>query len=215
MVGTYSRLGRRTMSMLTRVRPTKIELIRLRRRLITSVRVHRILTERLVVLANEYMSRIREAVELRRRVQESSVLVYKRALGVLGLYGPSASDYLAEVSPKPTVYVGTENVMGVKVKSVVLKYSDKRLPSGLEDFTDQCRAFVDAVIALARAEYALREIGRELVATKRKANALQYIIIPRLRSVIRALQLKFDEREREEKSRLKRIKHILESRGSA
>ncbi|MEM4913579.1 MAG: V-type ATP synthase subunit D, partial [Desulfurococcaceae archaeon] len=78
------------MSMLTRVRPTKIELIRLRRRLITSVRVHRILTERLVVLANEYMSRIREAVELRRRVQESSVLVYKRALGVLGLYGPSA-----------------------------------------------------------------------------------------------------------------------------
>ncbi|MEM3346307.1 MAG: V-type ATP synthase subunit D [Desulfurococcaceae archaeon] len=202
------------MSMLTRVRPTKIELIRLRRRLITSVRVHRILTERLVVLANEYMSRIREAVELRRRVQESSVLVYKRALGVLGLYGPSASDYLAEVSPKPTVYVGTENVMGVKVKSVVLKYSDKRLPSGLEDFTDQCRAFVDAVIALARAEYALREIGRELVATKRKANALQYIIIPRLRGAIRALQLKFDEREREEKSRLKRIKHILESRGS-
>jgi V/A-type H+-transporting ATPase subunit D len=201
--------------MLTRVRPTKIELIRLRRRLITSVRVHRILTERLVVLANEYMSRIREAVELRRRVQESSVLVYKRALGVLGLYGPSASDYLAEVSPKPTVYVGTENVMGVKVKSVVLKYSDKRLPSGLEDFTDQCRAFVDAVIALARAEYALREIGRELVATKRKANALQYIIIPRLRSVIRALQLKFDEREREEKSRLKRIKYILESRGSS
>ncbi|MEM4561975.1 MAG: V-type ATP synthase subunit D [Desulfurococcaceae archaeon] len=203
------------MSMLTRVRPTKIELIRLRRRLITSVRVHRILTERLVVLANEYMSRIREAVELRRRVQESSVLVYKRALGVLGLYGPSASDYLAEVSPKPTVYVGTENVMGVKVKSVVLKYSDKRLPSGLEDFTDQCRAFVDAVIALARAEYALREIGRELVATKRKANALQYIIIPRLRGVIRALQLKFDEREREEKSRLKRIKHILEARGSS
>ncbi|MEM4977038.1 MAG: V-type ATP synthase subunit D [Desulfurococcaceae archaeon] len=203
------------MSMLTRVRPTKIELIRLRRRLITSIRVHRILTERLVVLANEYMSRIREAVELRRRVQESSVLVYKRALGVLGLYGPSASDYLAEVSPKPTVYVGTENVMGVKVKSVVLKYPDKRLPSGLEDFTDQCRAFVDAVIALARAEYALREIGRELVATKRKANALQYIIIPRLRGVIRALQLKFDEREREEKSRLKRIKHILESRGSS
>ncbi|MEM1618763.1 MAG: V-type ATP synthase subunit D [Desulfurococcaceae archaeon] len=214
MVSTYLRLRRRTMSMLTRVRPTKIELIRLRRRLITSVRVHRILTERLVVLANEYMSRIREAVELRRRVQESSVLVYKRALGVLGLYGPSASDYLAEVSPKPTVYVGTENVMGVKVKSVVLKYSDKMLPSGLEDFTDQCRAFVDAVIALARAEYALREIGRELVATKRKANALQYIIIPRLRSVIRALQLKFDEREREEKSRLKRIKYILESRGS-
>ncbi|MEM0326043.1 MAG: V-type ATP synthase subunit D [Desulfurococcaceae archaeon] len=201
--------------MLTRVRPTKIELIRLRRRLITSVRVHRILTERLVVLANEYMSRIREVVELRRRVQESSVMVYKRALGVLGLYGPSASDYLAEVSPKPTVYVGIENVMGVKVKSVVLKYSDKRLPSGLEDFTDQCRAFVDAVIALARAEYALREIGRELVVTKRKANALQYIIIPRLRSVIRALQLKFDEREREEKSRLKRIKHILESRGSS
>lgn len=201
--------------MLTRVRPTKMELIKLRRRLVTSIRVHKILSERLIILANEYMSRVREAVELRKRVQEESVAIYRRALAILGIYGPSASSYLAEISPKPTIYVGTENIMGVKVKSIMMKYTERRLPSGLEDFAEQCKIFVELVINLARAEHSLREIGRELVITKRKTNALQYMIIPKFRNTIRLLQLKFDEREREEKSRLKRIKYILEARGSS
>lgn len=201
--------------MLTRVRPTKMELIKLRKRLVTSIRVHKILSERLIILANEYMSRVREAVELRKRVQEESVAIYRRALAILGIYGPSASSYLAEISLKPTIYVGTENIMGVKVKSIMMKYTERRLPSGLEDFAEQCKIFVELVINLARAEHSLREIGRELVITKRKTNALQYMIIPKFRNTIKQLQLKFDEREREEKSRLKRIKYILEARGSS
>lgn len=202
------------MSMLTKVRPTKVELIRLRKRLTTSIRVHRILTERLVVLVNEYMARLREVVELRKQVIDESRVIYKRALALLGLYGSSLPEYLAEVSGKPKVYVGTENVMGVKVKSIIIKYPEDTYPWGLEDFTRQSRSFIELILELAKAEQALHELGREIAATKRKANALQYMVIPRLKLTMKMLQLKFDEREREEKSRLKRIKQLLERRST-
>lgn len=202
------------MSTLTKVKPTKVELIKLRRRLVISIRVHKILTERLVVLVNEYMARLREALELRKRVQEAFRVTYRRAIVLLGLYGSSLQEYLAEVSTKPKIYIGTENIMGVKVKSVIVKYPEEPYPWGLEDFTRQSRFFAEIVLDLARAEHALREIGKEIATTKRKANALKYIVIPRLRSTMKMLQLKFDEREREEKSRLKRIKQLHERRSS-
>lgn len=203
------------MSVLTRVRPTKIELIRLRRRLATSIRVQKILSDRLTILVNEYMTRLREAIEKRANVQSMSRTIYRHASMILGLYGLNALKYLEEVSPKPKIYVGTENIMGVKVKTTILRYGDERLPWGFEDFVKKCRDYVKAVIDLATAERAVHELGREILAIKRKTNALQYIIVPRLKNTIKVLQMKFDEREREEKARLKRIKHVLERRESS
>jgi Archaeal/vacuolar-type H+-ATPase subunit D len=85
-------------------------------------------------------------------------------------------------------------------------------PPGINEFINSSRDFILNLIELAKLEYSLRELGKEISATKRRTNALQYIIIPRLRSTIKALQLKFDEREREEKARLKRIKQVLARR---
>lgn len=200
------------MSVLTRVRPTKIELIRLRRRLATSIRVQKILSDRLTILVNEYMARLKEAIEKRINVQSMSRATYRNASIILGLYGLNSLKYLEEVSPKPKVYIGTENIMGVKVKTTILKYSEEKMPWGFEDFVRRCRDYIKAVIDLAIAERAVQELSREILAVKRKTNALQYIIVPRLRSTIKMLQMKFDEREREEKVRLKRIKHVLERR---
>lgn len=203
------------MSVLTRVRPTKIELIRLRRRLATSIRVQKILSDRLTILVNEYMARLREAIEKRANVQSMSKTMYRNASIILGLYGLNALTYLKDVSPKPRVYIGTENIMGVKVRTAILRYGEERLPWGFEDFVEKCRDYVKAIIDLAAAERAVQELGREILTVKRKTNALRYIIAPRLRSTIKMLQMKFDEREREEKARLKRIKHVLERRESS
>ena len=205
------------MSSLVRVRPTKIELIKLRRRLSISVRVQKILSERLTILANEYLASMREAIEKRRAIQGRLPAVYRRAGVVLGVYGPSLREYLREVAPKPRIYSGVENLMGVKVKTIILAHEEKPvdMPPGLVDFVNASREMLNDLIELAKLEHALRELGREILATRRKANALQYIVIPRLRASIKALQLKFDEREREEKARLKRIKQVLVRRGAS
>lgn len=203
------------MSSLMRIRPTKIELIKLRRRLSASIRVEKILYERLTVLVNEYLASLKEAVEKRFVAQRRLLSVYRRAGVMLGVYGPGLRSYLREVAPKPKVYSGAENIMGVKVKTVVLKYDEKavEVPPGIEEFISISRDALLDLVDLAKLEYALRELGREISSTRRKANALKYIVIPRLRANIKILQLKFDERERGEKAVLKRIKQVLARRG--
>lgn len=202
------------MSALLRVRPTKIELIRLKRRLVTSIRVRKILGERLTILVNEFMTTLRECVSKRITLQRQALEIYRRAELLLGVYGPNLPTYLKETIHKPRIYVGLENIMGVKIKTFLIRYSEKQeiQPLVIEDFTRLSREFIQLVIDLAKLEHALSELGKEIVVTKRKTNALEYIIVPKLRSTIRYLQLKFDEREREEKARFKRIKQVLTRR---
>lgn len=202
------------LSALLKVRPTKIELIRLRRRLATSVRVKKILSERLTILVNEFMVSLRAALEKRYLVQKQLSEVYRRAEIMLGIYGSTLPKYLGETSLKPKIYAGTENIMGVKIKTLIVKYGEAAVsaPPGLRDFVQMSRDFLNTLLELSKLEHALYELGREISSTKRKSNALQYIVIPRLQETIKRLQLKFDEREREEKARLKRIKQILSRR---
>lgn len=199
-----------------RVRPTKIELIRLKKRLGTSVRVRRILSERLTVLVNEFMSTLKECVLRRDNLQKQVIDVYRRGEIMLGTYGPSLVEYLRSNVSKPRIFIGTENIMGVKIKTFITKYDEKQhaYPLAIDDFVKLSKEFTSLVLDLAKLEYALRELGHEINVTKRKSNALEYVIIPKLRSTIRYLQLKFDEREREEKARFKRIKQVLTKRRS-
>ncbi|MEZ0393424.1 MAG: V-type ATP synthase subunit D [Desulfurococcaceae archaeon] len=202
------------MSQLQRVRPTKVELIRLRRRLEAARKVHRILQERLTVLVNELMAAAREAAEMRRELQELFGPLYARAAMVLGAYGERALDYAA--APEPLLAAPTtENVMGVVVRGAIIRPGQAQgAREELADFAADARRFIEMVVDLGRAERAVEALGREVASTRRKASALNYIVIPGLQGTIKALELKFDEREREEKARLKRVKALLQRRRS-
>jgi V/A-type H+-transporting ATPase subunit D len=199
------------------VRPTKIELIRLRRRLVMARKVHRILRERLTIFINEFLARVREAYSLRLRINEMIMSIYSRALFISSTYGGNALRYYESVSIRGMeAVIGVENIMGVKTRTAVLKPSEtvKPLYPGFEEFSKLSRELVEAIIDLGRAEQALYAIGTEIERTRRKVNALKYVVIPRLENTIRYLMMKFEEREREEKARLKRVKSVLERRRS-
>ncbi len=203
------------MSSLLRVRPTKIELIRLRRRLALARKVHNILRERLTILINEFLTRVREAYSLRLKVNNTILRVYGRALMISSIYGDSVYDYFKSTLIRDTrVVVGVENIMGVKTKTALIKdlESIRPLYPGFEEFRREARELISAIVDLGRAEQALIAIGSEIEKTKRKVNALKYIVVPRLENTIRYLRMKFEEREREEKARLKRVKSVLERR---
>ncbi|MET1159928.1 MAG: V-type ATP synthase subunit D [Thermoprotei archaeon] len=203
------------LSSLLRVRPTKIELIRLRRRLALARKVHRILRERLTILVNEFLTRAREAYRLRLRVNELITRIYSRASMITSIYGSSVFDYYKSVTRKPTTaVVGIENIMGVKTRTAIVKEAEiiEPLYPGLDTFRREAFELIQLIIDLGRAEQALLALGREIEKTKRKVNALQYLVIPRMENTIRYLMMKFEEREREEKARLKRVKSVLERR---
>ena len=200
------------MSSLQRVRPTKIELIRLKRRLEISVKVERILRERLIILINEFLVLLKEGVSKRQSVSTLLINLNSRAVMLSGVYGENIYSLLEKTVPKNNCVVGTENIMGVKTKTAILvKNTEKKtVKTPFDDFIEESTRFIEEVLDLAKTEYALRALGKEIRVTKRRVNALDYILIPRLKSTIKMLQLKFDEREREEKARLKRVKASLE-----
>lgn len=198
------------------MRPTKIELIRLRRRLELSRKVHRILRERLTILVNEFLTRIREAIELRKKVSVLYLSVHKEAVSLYGFYGEKLYTHLYNTLKKQTkVIIGQENIIGVKTLSTHFikgDYVKTLMIKDIDAFRRKSIEFIQYVIELGEIERTLYMLGNEIVKTRRKVNALEHILIPQLKNTIKYLQMKFEEREREEKARLKRVKAMLERR---
>ncbi len=204
------------MSSLLRVRPTKIELIRLRKRLALAKKVHRILRERLTILVNEFLLKVREAFTLRRKISTNIVNVYNKAFLLYSAYGENIVNYYSvNTKKKLKAIVGLENIMGVKTVTVRLEepeYIETTVIKDLDIFRKECVDVIKDIIELGKAEKAIDALGREILKTKRKVNALEYTLIPQIWNTIRYLRMKFEEREREEKARLKRVKALLERR---
>ena len=204
------------MSSLLRVRPTKIELIRLRKRLALAKKVHRILRERLTILVNEFLLKVREAFTLRRKISTNIISVYNKAFLLYSAYGENIVNYYsANTKKRLKAIVGLENIMGVKTVTVRLEepeYIETTVIKDLDIFRKECVDIIKDIIELGKAEKAIDALGREILKTKRKVNALEYTLIPQIWNTIRYLRMKFEEREREEKARLKRVKALLERR---
>ena len=203
------------MSSLMRVRATKIELIKLRRRRDLAKKVHRILRERLTILVNESLTRVKEAYNFRMELNKYITSVYNKAILLTSIYGDKSYSYLrSSMKRSVRVYVGHENIMGVRSISAIVKEPEipVSLAPGLDEFSREAVRIITMIIDLGRTEQAIISLGREIGKTKRKVNALEYIVIPRLERTIRYLSMKFEEREREEKARLKRVKSMLEKK---
>jgi len=203
------------MARMLRVRPTKIELVKLQRRLALSKRVKKILKDRLAILTTEFIETARRAIVAREKLAR----IVARAVAAAGVAGgyhgaialePALLASAAEVR----VTAASRNVAGARLPALALELPEAALPgydllrtSALVDEAAAAgREALSAIVALAELERALQILGAEIQRTKRISNALEYLVVPSLERTIRALSMKFEERDREEKSRLKHIK---------
>lgn len=203
------------MARMLKVRPTKIELVRLERRLALSRRVHKILKDRLAILTTEFIATARRAITARERMA-GAVRRATTAAGVAeGFHGRLQLELaLADSQGGATVMAGTRNLAGTRVPQLQLVLPERRLPpydlvlssSMVDDAADAGREALAAIIVLAELDRTLELLGMEIQRTKRISNALEYVVVPALERTIRALSMKFEERDREEKARLKHIK---------
>ncbi len=205
-----------------RVRPTKIELIRLKRRLALARRIHKILKERLMILVTEYLNNIKIAMKLRSKIKEQISQLYTSSTLAHSIHGYSGIDLLAKATNKPfELVVGTQSIAGVR--TIYLEFrkkadlQEKPLPLNItsiaaEETRIEALKLMEDLIELAEKEKLLDLLGKEISRTKRRVNVLEYMFIPKLKATIKYLQMKFEEREREEKIRLKRVKVVLSRR---
>lgn len=206
---------------LIKVRPTKIELIRLRRRLRLASRIQRIVKDRLSILIMEFLQVAKETVEAKGKSLELFQRAYQALAVAAGYHGFLALDKELVASEREmALATGLRSVAGLRIPSIELKIEERAMPgyavmetsAWLDRTQELFKECLDSVAELAELQSSLEILGREINRTKRIVNALEYMIIPSLATTIKFLQMKFEERDREEKSRLKRVKVLLEQK---
>ena len=206
---------------LIKVRPTKIELIKLRRRLSLATRIQKIVKDRLSILMLEFLQTARETVEAKQKLLDEFSEAYKALSIAAGYHGYIALEKeLIATERDLEIVAGSRNVAGARVPSFELRGTEKAImrynlvdtSSWLDQTAQLSEKCLEAIVVLAELQRGLEILGREINRTKRIVNALEYLIIPSLQVTIKFLYMKFEERDREEKSRLKRVKVLLEQK---
>jgi V/A-type H+-transporting ATPase subunit D len=203
---------------LIKVRPTKIELVKLKRRLTLAQRVQKIVKDRLSILSMEFLQTARDTLEAKRKLLDELSKLYKALSVASGYHGYIALEKeLIATESDLKVTAGLGNVAGVRIPSFELmgnvkptkEYNLVDTSSWLDRAAQLSEESLRAIVELAELQRDFELLAMEINRTKRITNALEYIVIPGLQVTINYLNMKFEERDREEKARLKRVKVLV------
>src|SRR6059058_5025231 len=188
-------------------RPTRMELIALRKRRNIAQRGQDLLREKLDALMIEFFQFAREITALRAKTQDLLNQTYLRFAEAQMLMGATR---LEETS------LTAQDRFDVDVKVRPLEgypYSMIGTSAKLDEAVALMTEAVKNVVELSAAEAAIRRLAEAIAATKRRVNSLEYIVIPRILNTVRYIEMSLQERAREDFFRLKRIKTRLEEEG--
>ena len=203
------------------VNPTRMELSRLKKRLATSRRGHKLLKDKRDDLMKKFLELIRENMELRVQLEDRMAEVYEGFV----IAGASMDDAVLQESlmlPQKQVFaeVKSRNVMSVNVPDFRITDDDDPArdiyPYGFAFTSGELDASVDALsevlplmLQLAQAEKTIQLLAEEIEKTRRRVNALEYVQIPTLQDTIKSITVKLDENERGNLARLMKIKDMM------
>ena len=199
------------------VNPTRMELKKLKARLTTAVRGHKLLKDKSDEMVRRFSLIIRENKRLRDEV-EKELSETLRQFSVARSVTPA---YRAETAfSMPSVAVSAEcgvaSVMGVEVPDIKLKEQRKSdgLPYAYSEITSeadfsvmQASSLLPKMVELAQTEKTVRMLAMEIERNNRRVNALEYVMIPQLEETIKYIKSKLDENERAAVIRLMKVKN--------
>ena len=208
---------------LQNVKPTRMELLKLRKRVKLADKGHRLLKEKRDALISEFMIVIKEYKDARKRVEENLRIAFYNLLMAEVLLGSRDLEQISEITLRDVnLDFITKNIMGVsvpimKVNNLIRRVHERgygflSTNSKLDDAAKNFEESILSIVKLAEIEESVRRIAEEVEKTKRRVNALEYIVIPRLKATIKHIEMRMEEIERESFLRLKKIKASLEAR---
>jgi len=211
---------------LQNVKPTRMELLKLRKRIKLADKGHRLLKEKRDALISEFMVVIKEYREARKNVEENLKIAFYNLLMAEVLLGSRDIEQIAGITLRDIDLDFTiKNIMGVsvpimKIDNLVRRINERgygflSTNAKLDDAAKNFEESLSVIVRLAEVEESVRRIAQEVEKTKRRVNALEYIVIPRLKATIKHIEMRMEEIERESFMRLKKIKASLEARKQA
>jgi V/A-type H+-transporting ATPase subunit D len=205
------------------ISPTRMEILRLRRRLAMAQRGHDLLREKMDTLVIEFFEAFRKIQDLRTRALQQLSKAHRALTNCFAIMGTLETEQAArETKRELQIEISTRYLIGIRIpaagfggaqrNALSRGYSLHATSSLLDEAAAEFERALELLVELAEAEAAALAIVRELEKTKRRVNALEHILIPRLKEALKFIILRLDEMERENFTRLKRMKAILEGR---
>jgi V/A-type H+/Na+-transporting ATPase subunit D len=203
------------------VKPTRMELLNLKKRVKSAKRGHKLLKDKQDGLMKTFMEIIREAKSTRREIESKLGQAFKNFMQASSMMLPEMLES-AFLYPSANVEleVKTRNVMSVYIPNFSLKQEGDILNYGYVHTSAELDMALSAfqnvfplMIKLAEIEKQAERIASELETTRRRVNALEHKLIPDLNETVKFITMKLAENERSTVVSVMKIKSMIEAQG--
>lgn len=203
--------------MLANVNATRMELLRLRKRVALASRGHHLLSEKRDEISRQLIMIAREIQSLRKKVEKELLETCRRFMMARATMEPEATQAALESPTKKfSLAIEFASIMNVKVPRLTSEMAGEIICYGFATTSGEMdvallaleRAF-DHLIELAEKEKQAHLLAVELQMTRRRVNVLEHMVIPELHETIRFIFDKLAEAERDNTSRLMKITDII------
>lgn len=212
-----------------RVNPTRMQLLRLKKRLGMAVRGHKLLKDKRDELMKRFLALVKETRSLRESLEaDLSVVGRDVAYASMQATREVVEQALTPTRPRLELEVNRVTVMSVRVPHFELRpapapqgpapqepvppYGVVAVPPELDEALAKLSGSLPRIIRLAEVEKSVELLADEIEKTRRRVNALEYVLIPQLEATVRYITMKLDEMERGNLTRLMKVKDIVRAR---
>ena len=208
------------------ISPTRMELTRLKTRLKTATRGHKLLKDKRDELMRQFLEIVRRNRELRVRVDEGLSNANRSLAVASAIMSPEMLEQSLLYPHQRVEFDMTfKNVMSVKVPiydfkteledaSAIYPYGFAQTSGELDDALASLADVFRDMLELAQIEKTMQLLADEIERTRRRVNALEYIMIPEMQTNIKYITMKLEENDRSTKVRLMKVKDmVLEAAG--
>ena len=204
-----------------RVNPTRMELKKLQARYNTARRGHKLLKDKRDELMRQFLEIVRDYKALRQKVEGALSDVYGSFSAAAALTGPqSLREALILPKKEGELYVDKKNLMSVTVPIFDFKvkggdaadsynYGFAFTSGELDASLYALSTVMEDMVRLAQIEKTAQLLAQEIERTRRRVNALEYIMMPQYLEAIKTIKMKLDENERGNTTRLMKVKDMM------
>ena len=210
---------KRTMAAI-QYKPTRMELSNLKKRLKTAVRGHKMMKDKRDELVRRFIVLARKNKELREQTEaKMAVAMQDFVLAKATMSNNEIEEALLYPARGIQVDAEKQNILSIPVPKLSMSTSEEIVyPYGFSSTSSDLDGAVQAIaealplmLELAEVEKSTARLADEIEKTRRRVNALEYVMIPQYTEAIRTIQMKLDENERGNLSRLMKTKEMLQA----
>ncbi|SCP97297.1 V-type ATP synthase subunit D [Anaerobium acetethylicum] len=203
------------------VNPTRMELTRLKKKLVVARRGHKLLKDKRDELMRQFLELVRQNKTLREEVEKGILEANKKFVLARAVTTDEVLN-VALMAPKQEVYleIGSRNVMSVDIPvfhyktktpdaNDIYSYGFAFTSSDLDDSVKYLSDILPDMLKLAEIEKSCQLLAAEIEKTRRRVNALEHVMIPQMEESIKFIVMKLDENERSSQVRLMKVKDMM------